>query len=88
MRLLLIIVGAFASIVCVAKPAEAQTYPWCAYYNFGGGGGGGAENCGWATFEQCLATVRGIGGSCGPNPMYQPLPGPHALARYPRHHPQ
>jgi hypothetical protein len=85
MRLLLIIVGAFAAIVCIERPAEARDYPWCAYYNFRHGGG--ATNCGWETFEQCLATVRGIGGSCGPNPMYQPPPGPHELVRHPRHRP-
>jgi Protein of unknown function (DUF3551) len=84
MRLLLIILGALAAIVCIEKPAEARDYPWCAYYNFGDGGGGGAENCGWATIEQCMATVRGIGGSCGPNPMSQPPPGPHPLTRQPR----
>ena len=83
MRLLLIIVGVFAAIVCIEKPAEAQNYPWCAYYDFGGSGGG-ATNCGWATFEQCLATVSGIGGSCGPNPMYRPPPGPYTLTRHPR----
>src|SRR5215469_13077585 len=77
MRLLLIIVGALAASVCIEKPAEAQNYPWCAYY----GPAFGATNCGWATFEQCLATGRGIGGSCGPNPMYQPPPGqPEALS--------
>jgi hypothetical protein len=84
MKPLLFILGIFAAIVSVEKPAEARDYPWCAYYNFGDGGGGGAENCGWATIEQCLATVRGIGGSCGPNPMYQPAPGPHPLTRQPR----
>jgi len=84
MKPLLFILGIFAAIVSVEKPAEAQDYPWCAYYNFGGGGGGGAENCGWATIEQCLATARGIGGSCGANPMYQPAPGPHPLTRLPR----
>ena len=72
MRLLLIVVGVFAAIVCMEKPAVAREYPWCAYYNFARGG---ATNCGWATFEQCLATVRGIGGTCGLNPMYQPQPG-------------
>jgi hypothetical protein len=82
MRLLLIIAGAVAAIVCIERPAEARDYPWCAYYNFRHGGG--ATNCGWETFEQCLATVRGIGGSCGPNPMYQPTPSPHALTRHPR----
>jgi hypothetical protein len=83
-RLLLIIVGAFAALVWIEKPAEAQNYPWCAYYNFFHGG---ATNCGFSTFQQCLATVSGIGGSCGPNPMYQPPPGPgpHALTKHPRH---
>ena len=81
MRFLLIIVGAFAAIISIEKSAEAQNYPWCAYYNFPHGG---TTNCGWGTFEQCLATVRGIGGSCGPNPMYQPAPGPYPPLRHPR----
>jgi Protein of unknown function (DUF3551) len=55
MRLLLIIVGAFAAIVCFEKPAEAQSYPWCADGNYKGG----ATNCGFATFQHCLDTVRG-----------------------------
>ena len=29
---------------------------------------GGSENCGFATMEQCLAQVRGLGGWCRPNP--------------------
>jgi hypothetical protein len=80
------IVGAVAvaAIVCIEKPAEAQSYPWCAYYSKEGS----ATNCGFVTLEQCLATVNGIGGSCGANPMYQPRPGAHALARHPRHHAQ
>jgi uncharacterized protein DUF3551 len=86
MRLLPIIVCAFAATVCIEKPAEAEDYPWCAYYNFGQDGGG-ATNCGWATFEQCLATVRGIGGSCGPNPQYQPPPGSHRSTRHLRRYP-
>jgi hypothetical protein len=82
MRLLLIIVGAFAAIVCIERPAEARDYPWCAYYNFRHGGG--ATNCGWETFEQCLATVKGIGGSCGANPMYQTAPAPYPSTGHPR----
>ena len=84
MRLSLFTLGVFAAVVCFEKPAAAQTYPWCAYYNFGGMGG--TQNCGWATIEQCMATVSGIGGSCGPNPMYQPAPGPNPLPRHPRHY--
>ena len=48
--------------------SNAQTYPWCAIYN----DKYGAWNCGFVTFEQCLATVRGIGGICGQNPAFQP----------------
>jgi hypothetical protein len=81
MRISLFILGVFVAVACAARPAQAQSYPWCAYYDLGFGG---ATNCGWATFEQCLATVRGIGGSCGPNPMYQPAPGLYPSPRHPR----
>jgi acetyl esterase/lipase len=43
MRLLLIIMGTFVAVVCLAKPTEARDYAWCAYYNFQHGG---ATNCG------------------------------------------
>jgi hypothetical protein len=91
MRLLLVMVGVFAAIVCIENPANAQNYPWCAYYNFGQRGpgglahdldGGGATNCGFSTFQQCLATVSGIGGSCRPNPQYQGTP----TTKHPRRH--
>jgi hypothetical protein len=38
---------------------------WCAYYN---DGGDGDPHCGFIALQQCLADVRGIGGSCGPGP--------------------
>jgi hypothetical protein len=84
MRTALFILGVFAAIVCIEKPAEAQNYPWCAYYNFQHGG---ATNCGFATFQQCLATVSGVGGSCGANPMYQRSPELYLSTRPPRRHP-
>ena len=46
-------------------------YPWCANYS-GGESGGGGSNCGFSTYEQCMATVSGIGGFCDPNPFYTP----------------
>jgi hypothetical protein len=36
---------------------------WCARYS----GRGGGSNCGFHSFEQCRATVSGIGGACTPN---------------------
>jgi hypothetical protein len=61
----LFIVGVFAAVICTEKNAEAQNGPWCAYYN---DGDGGSRNCGFATLQQCLNDVRGIGGNCGPSP--------------------
>jgi hypothetical protein len=75
MRLSLFLLGVFVAIICAQKPAEAQNYPWCAYYDMGGMGG--ATNCGFATWQQCQAAISGIGGSCGANPMYQPAARPY-----------
>jgi Protein of unknown function (DUF3551) len=61
-------------MVVNAAPAQAQNYPWCAYYS---GSPDGPTNCGFSTFQQCLATISGIGGFCDRNNMYQPPPGPH-----------
>jgi hypothetical protein len=52
-------------------PASAQNYPWCAQYGSGFGGNGG-RNCGFSTFQQCMATVSGIGGFCEQNLLYRP----------------
>ena len=30
------------------------------------------RNCGFNTFEQCLATISGIGGTCQQNTLYEP----------------
>jgi hypothetical protein len=67
--LLLAIVGA---ATVVGSPAQAQNYPWCAQYS--GRALGGAQNCGFVSFAQCMATVSGIGGFCVRNTMYQPRP--------------
>jgi hypothetical protein len=83
MRIFLFILGVFAAVVCFEKPAAADG-PWCVEYD-GGGDGGGARNCGFQTYQQCLATATGAGASCGPNPMYQGVSGP-APSRCVRHH--
>ena len=83
MRLSLFILSIFVAVACFEKPAAAQNYPWCAYYNLRHGG---ATNCGFATFQQCLATVSGIGGNCGPNPMYQRSRGLYLSTKHSRRH--
>jgi len=81
MRLLPVIMGVFAAVVCIENPAEAQNYPWCAYYN---DQEGGFTNCGFVTFQQCLAALSGVGGSCGANPQYQGSPGLYLSTKHPR----
>jgi hypothetical protein len=44
----------------------AHAAPWCSDYS---GRGGGGSNCGFYSFDQCLANVRGIGGFCVRNPF-------------------
>jgi hypothetical protein len=58
MKLLLSVVGILAATSMLGASAQAQNYPWCAQYC------GGGLNCGFVSFEQCMDTVRGIGGFC------------------------
>jgi hypothetical protein len=82
MRIFLLILGVFAAVVCFEKPAAADG-PWCVGYD--GGEGGGATNCGFSTYQQCLATATGAGAWCEPNTMYQGVSGP-APSRCVRQH--
>jgi hypothetical protein len=66
---------ALSTAVLAQTPASALPYdpdPWCAVY--GGRFGGGASNCGFSTWNQCMATVSGIGGFCQRNQFYNPRP--------------
>ena len=51
--------------------AQADPYRWCAEYT---GGRGGGTNCGFVTWQQCMATVSGIGGFCRENLFYDGIP--------------
>jgi Protein of unknown function (DUF3551) len=67
MRASLCVLGILIVATAIGTRAQAQNYPWCAYYSTGDGNG---TNCGFVTREQCLATVSGIGGHCEPNNLY------------------
>ena len=67
-RSTLIALAAIMAVNAFAQPVEAATeYPWCAQYGRWGGGG---RNCGFVSFQQCMATVSGIGGFCERNGFY------------------
>jgi Protein of unknown function (DUF3551) len=71
-------VAGFMAAIMVALAASARPsaavviYPWCANY----AGKWGASSCGSVSLKQCLATLAGNGGTCDPNPFYQPYPPP------------
>src|SRR5436190_11222957 len=73
MRRLLFMLGICVVPLSIGMRAEAQNYPWCAYYS----GRSGGTNCGFMTFQQCMDTARGLGSNCQPNTQYRPPPGPH-----------
>ena len=78
-RTLALLATATVAFAASARPSAAMViYPWCAEY---GGRSFGAENCGFVTFKQCLATIAGNGGFCKPNPWYMPYPPPPSGAR-------
>jgi hypothetical protein len=45
---------------CGSQPS----LPWCADINYQGR----SLDCSYRSFEQCQATIAGLGGSCVPNP--------------------
>jgi hypothetical protein len=64
MRVLFCMLAIFV-VIAGGKRAEAQNYPWCADY-----AGFGSQNCGFTTFQQCLAALSGNGGFCNANTQY------------------
>jgi len=81
--------GAAALLVIGAGGASAQSpysYRWCAYY---APADSGLTSCYFATYELCQASISGVGGYCGLNPMYrgpdQP-PAPVHRRAHRRHH--
>jgi Protein of unknown function (DUF3551) len=49
----------------VTEAAHAASNAWCATYSWKGIN----DNCSFATQQQCLAQVWGLGGFCRPNPF-------------------
>jgi len=75
MKPFLFVSALFVGTAGISTNADAQNYPWCAYYKSGG------TNCGFTTFDQCMATVSGIRGYCAPNTQYVPASGPRGRYR-------
>ena len=75
------VIAIVLALAASAGPSAAVViYPWCANYGGSGRGGYGASSCGSVSFQQCLATLSGNGGTCTPNPFYEPYPPPPTYA--------
>jgi Protein of unknown function (DUF3551) len=57
-----------AIVIVLAVLTQTSNAQWCAEYS----GMGGTESCGFSTFEQCQASVSGIGGFCRPSQYNNP----------------
>jgi hypothetical protein len=71
--------GVGVAVLVVTPGALAQNYPWCSSFHDGAG-----TNCGFSSYEQCMATAQGSGGTCTRNNVYVPSagsPGPRRAAR-------
>jgi Protein of unknown function (DUF3551) len=78
----LLLSAGFAGVTLVVltglgTPAQAQNYPWCVVSSAYEGG----QNCGFSTFDQCMATRLGIGGFCVQNTQYRPAVSPAPASR-------
>jgi hypothetical protein len=70
--LVAIVIAAFAVVMSNDARAQARfggagSGEWCLFYD------PYTYNCGFATLEQCVTTMRGVGGRCQPNPSGPPL---------------
>ena len=65
------IMGAVAtmSLMLAMTPSAQAEGSWCANYS-----GNGGTNCGFYSFQQCMAAVSGAGGFCTQNGFYQNYP--------------
>ncbi len=75
MRFTMIPALAVAAVLATGPAAQAQSpygYPWCAIYT----NKSGAQACYYMSYEQCMATMSGIGGYCILSPYYRGEPRP------------
>jgi hypothetical protein len=64
---ILAIAGVLAATMLIDARSSAQAAAFCAWYD------AYTYDCGYYTFQQCLDTIRGVGGYCARN-VYEAWP--------------
>ena len=71
MPLPIVLLAIFAAMLLgdiqAASAQSAYSYPWCSVR-----GRFGSMSCYYTSWEQCRATLSGIGGNCIMSPYYRP----------------
>jgi hypothetical protein len=68
----LVVVSAALIGATVQAPAQsAYSYPWCSQLP---SAQSDATTCYFTSYQQCMATISGIGGYCYQSPYYHPSP--------------
>ena len=75
MQPIVLVVVALAGVASTSAFADART--WCGTFRLG------STSCGYSSSEECMATVRGLGGFCYPNTSPEPPTGPPREAGIP-----
>jgi hypothetical protein len=75
--ILLLFAAVIGAVLAMPTAGTAASYPWCAHYGFDLDG----TNCGFVSFDQCMAALSGNGGYCIQNSQYQPPAGHPAPRR-------
>jgi len=71
---LFVVTAALVGGTQISNAQSPYSYPWCAIYPGDSNGPGGAMSCYYASWEQCRATMFGIGGNCVQSPYYHAQP--------------
>jgi hypothetical protein len=85
LALILMMAVLLGGIQTSGAQSAVSAYPWCAIY---GNRSNNARSCYFASWDQCMTTLSGIGGLCVPSPYYraQSVPEPlHPEVRRHRH---
>jgi hypothetical protein len=65
MTRILIVAGALAASTLLGGWAFDRQGPFCIFDR-------DYTNCGYPSYDACMAAARGVGGYCRPNPMFTP----------------